>query len=274
MSNLRFYNPENLKIGATVRLSDNAAAHATRVLRLEVSDEIVLFNGDGNDYTCAIRSIKKSEVLAIVKSFVKITNESSLNITLLQGISSGDRMDYTIQKAVELGVTTIVPIITSRSVVKLSNERAEKRLAHWQGVVHAACEQSGRAIIPQVAAPLTLSAWLATTPSPFMGEPAFGSPTSVGAKAPNAGVKGCGEGETPPTRILLNPIGAMRLAELAKSTGNIELLIGAEGGLSQSEIDTALSQGFQSVILGARILRTETAALTAIAAMQTLWGDF
>ena len=251
MSNLRFYNQDNLKISATVKLSDNAAAHATRVLRLEISDEIVLFNGDGNDYTCAITSIKKSEVLAIVKSFVKITNESRLNITLLQGISSGDRMDYTIQKAVELGVTAIVPIITTRSVVKLSAERTEKRLAHWQGVVHAACEQSGRAIIPQVAAPLTLSAWLATTPSPFKGE-----------------------GKTPPTRLLLNPIGAMRLAELEKPSGNIELLIGAEGGLSQSEIDTALSQGFQSVVLGARVLRTETAALTAIAAMQTLWGDF
>ena len=251
MSNLRFYNPENLQIGTTVKLSDNAATHATRVLRLEISDEIVLFNGDGNDYICAISSIKKNETLSIVNSFVKITNESPLNITLLQGISSGDRMDYTIQKAVELGVTTIVPIITTRSVVKLSAERTEKRLAHWQGVVHAACEQSGRAFVPTVAAPLTLSAWLATTPSPFKGE-----------------------GKTPPTRLLLNPIGAMRLAELEKPSGNIELLIGAEGGLSQSEIDTALSQGFQSVVLGARILRTETAALTAIAAMQTLWGDF
>jgi 16S rRNA (uracil1498-N3)-methyltransferase len=244
MSNLRFYNPEYLKIGATVKLSDNAAAHATRVLRLEISDEIVLFNGDGNDYICAISSIKKSEVLAIVKSFVKITNESPLNITLLQGISSGDRMDYTIQKAVELGVTAIVPINTSRSVVKLSAERAEKRLAHWQSVVHSACEQSGRANIPQVAAPIDLSAWLSRNPHN------------------NA------------TRILLNPIGAMRLAELQKPTGNIELLIGAEGGLSQAEIEAALSHGFQSVILGARILRTETAALTAIAAMQTIWGDF
>ena len=142
MSNLRFYNPESLAIGATIKLSDNAAAHATRVLRLEISDEIILFNGDGNDYTCAITSIKKNEVLVIVKSVVKITNESLLRVTLLQGISSGERMDYTIQKAVELGVTVIVPIITSRSVVKLSNERAEKRLAHWQNVLIAACEQS------------------------------------------------------------------------------------------------------------------------------------
>ena len=254
MSNLRFYNPENLQIGATVKLSDNAAAHATRVLRLEVSDEIVLFNGDGNDYTCAITSIKKNEVLAIVKLFVKITNESPLSITLLQGISSGDRMDYTIQKAVELGVTAIVPIITTRSVVKLSNERAEKRLEHWQNVVHSACEQNGRAFVPKVLAPTQLLAWLQANNH---------------AGAGNSHVK-----TEKPTRILLNPIGALRLSELPKPAGNIELLIGAEGGLSQSEIDTALSQDFQSVILGSRILRTETAALTAIAAMQTLWGDF
>ena len=264
MSNLRFYNPENLTIGATVILSDNAAAHATRVLRLEVSDEIVLFNGDGNDYTCAITSIKKNEVLAIVKLFVKITNESPLNITLLQGISSGDRMDYTIQKAVELGVTAIVPIVTTRSVVKLSNERAQKRLEHWQNVVHSACEQSGRAFVPKVLAPTQLSAWLQAT---------------MNSKSSHAGAGDAHFNAEKPTRILLNPIGALRLAELPKPAGNIELrpvelLVGAEGGLSQSEIDMALSQGFQSVVLGARILRTETAALTAIAAMQTLWGDF
>jgi 16S rRNA (uracil1498-N3)-methyltransferase len=262
MSNLRFYNPENLKIGATVKLSDNAATHATRVLRLEISDEIVLFNGDGHDYTSAITSVKKNETLVIVKSFVKITNESPLNITLLQGISSGDRMDYTIQKAVELGVTAIVPIITTRSVVKLTSERAEKRLAHWQSVVHAACEQSGRAIIPTVFAPVQLSTWLAAN---------IHAPSS-GAQIKNT--LNTTLNSAKPTRILLNPIGALRLADLPKPAGNIELLIGAEGGLSQSEIDTALSQGFQSVVLGARILRTETAALVAIAAMQTLWGDF
>ena len=244
MSNLRFYTADNLKAGATVKLSENAATHATRVLRLEISDEIVLFNGDGNDYNCAITSIKKTEAFVIVKSFVKMANESPLNIMLLQGISSGDRMDYTIQKAVELGVTAIVPIVTTRSVVKLSNERAEKRLAHWQNVVHAACEQSGRAFVPQVASPISLSSWLANNP------------------------------QSNSTRILLNPIGTLRLAELPKPTGPIELLIGAEGGLSQTEIDAALSQNFKSVILGARILRTETAALVAISAMQTLWGDF
>ena len=248
MSNHRFYSAENLKLGAIVKLSENAAVHATRVLRLNVGDIIKLFNGDGFDYSCELMSVKKSEVLAKVKSSVAINNESPLNITLLQGISSGDRMDYTIQKAVELGVTLIQPLSTERSVVKLSAERAEKRLEHWQNVVRSACEQCGRAKIPQVASPMSLTAWL-------------GANIHAGAGDANL-------------RILLNPIGAKQLSALPKTTQNIQLLIGAEGGLSQAEIDLATNHGFQSIILGPRILRTETAALVAISAMQTLWGDF
>ena len=248
MSNLRFHSAENLKIGAIFKLSENAATHATRVLRLNVGDTIKLFNGDGFDYNCELLSVKKSEVIASITSSQAMKNESPLNITLLQGISSGDRMDYTIQKAVELGVNQIQPIATARSVVKLSAERAAKRLEHWRNVVVAACEQSGRAFVPTVAAPLTLSAWLQAN-------------NHAGAGDANL-------------RILLNPVGAIRLAKLPTPNANIELLIGAEGGLSEAEIDTALSQGFQSVVLGARILRTETAALVAIAAINTLWGDF
>lgn len=249
MSNLRFYSAENLIIGVTVKLSENAATHATRVLRLNEGDVINLFNGDGFDYACELILVKKNEVLTKVKGSAAINNESPLNITLLQGISSGDRMDYTIQKAVELGVKQIQPIATERSVVKLSAERAEKRVEHWQNVVISACEQCGRATIPPVLAPKTLPNWLAINP------------------------------QSNATRILLNPIGAKRLAELAKPSSEIQLqpiqlLVGAEGGLSNTEIDTAISQGFQSIVLGPRILRTETAALTAITAMQTLWGDF
>jgi 16S rRNA (uracil1498-N3)-methyltransferase len=254
MSNLRFYSAENLKIGAIIKLSDNAATHATRVLRLNVGDTIKLFNGDGFDYTCELLSVKKSEVLAKVLAQQAVQNESPLNITLLQGISSGERMDYTIQKAVELGVTAIQPLSTERSVVKLSPERAQKRLEHWQNVVIAACEQSGRAKIPLVFAPESLSAWLGTN----IHEP---------SKADDLiSVQNI--------RILLNPIGAIQLSALPKTTQNIQLLIGAEGGLSQAEINLASNHGFQSIILGPRILRTETAALTAIATIQTLWGDF
>lgn len=244
MSKHRFYSAENLVIGATIKLSDNAAGHATRVLRLSQGNMITLFNGDGFDYACALISVKKSEVLANIKAAEVVKNESPLNITLLQGISSGDRMDYTIQKAVELGVTCIQPISTERSVVKLSAERSEKRVAHWQNIVISACEQCSRATIPSVLAPLTLSGWLAANP------------------------------HNNTTRILLNPLGAISLSALPKSTQNIQLLIGAEGGLTTAEVDIALNHGFQSIILGPRVLRTETAALAAISAMQTLWGDF
>jgi 16S rRNA (uracil1498-N3)-methyltransferase len=248
MSNLRFHSAENLKIGAIIKLSENAATHATRVLRLNVGDAIKLFNGDGFDYSCELISLKKSETLVKVLAQQEINNESPLNITLLQGISSGERMDYTIQKAVELGVNAIQPLSTERSVVKLSPERAQKRLEHWQNVVIAACEQCGRAKIPQVAIPMSLTAWLGG---------------NIHAGAGDASL-----------RILLNPIGAKQLSALPKTTQNIQLLIGAEGGLSQAEIDLASNHGFQSIVLGPRILRTETAALTAIATMQTLWGDF
>ncbi|MEQ1767267.1 MAG: 16S rRNA (uracil(1498)-N(3))-methyltransferase [Methylotenera sp.] len=244
MSNLRFHSPEKLREGSTVKLSDNAAIHAAKVMRLSVGDKFVLFDGSGFDFECELTSVQKNATLAQVLSAFEVNTESPLNITLLQGISSGDRMDYSIQKAVELGVKAIQPIATERSLVKLSAERAEKRLEHWQNIVISACEQCGRAFIPQVLAPKTLANWL-----------------SINA-------------QSKATRILLNPVGAKRIAELTKPSGEIQLLIGAEGGLSQSEINLALSQGFQSVILGPRILRTETAGPTSIASFQALWGDF
>lgn len=244
MANLRFYTNNALALGDSIQLSESAAAHATRALRLNVGDKAILFNGDGFDYDCELTSIKKNTVIAKITAANKINNESPLHITLLQAISSGDRMDYTIQKAVELGVTNIQPITSQRSVVKLSPERAEKRIEHWQNVAISACEQSGRAAVPQVATPLSLQQWLAVNPVNNV------------------------------TRILLNPVGALRLAEIKSPTGEIQLLIGAEGGLTQAEIDLATTHGFQSVVLGARILRTETAALVTIAAIQTLWGDF
>ncbi|HEY0562154.1 MAG TPA: 16S rRNA (uracil(1498)-N(3))-methyltransferase [Methylophilus sp.] len=244
MSQHRFYCPDPLTIGATIVLPASAAAHAARVLRMIAGDQAIIFNGDGLDYACELIEVKKSTVLVKVLSSTLLENESPLNITLLQGISSGDRMDYTLQKAVELGVMRIQPISTERSVVKLNLERAEKRLEHWQGVVASACEQSGRAKVPKVALPVTLSQWLANNPKQAS------------------------------CRILLNPVGASRLQDMPKPAHEIQLLIGAEGGLNKHEIDTASAHGFQSILLGPRILRTETAALTAIASMQTLWGDF
>lgn len=247
MSTPRFYcdpaHTSTLALGASIRLPDNAAIHATRALRLSIGEDVRLFNGNGQDYLAELTFIKKNEVSAKIKSITAVTNESPLSITLTQAISSGDRMDYTIQKAVEMGVTAIQPIASQRSVVKLSGERAEKRREHWQNVVISACEQSGRAIVPQVFPALTLANWLATAPMFF-------------------------------TRITLAPHATDSLATMPKPAGDICLLIGAEGGLTEDEISLAALQGFIPVRLGNRVLRTETAALAAIAAMQTIWGDF
>jgi 16S rRNA (uracil1498-N3)-methyltransferase len=244
MANLRFFTDSPLALNADIQLSESAAAHATRALRLNVGDNAIIFNGDGFDYACTLTSVKKNTVTATITGAKAISNESPLDITLLQGISSGDRMDFTIQKAVELGVKRIQPINSQRSVVKLTQDRAEKRIEHWQNVAISACEQSGRAFVPKVLPPLSLENWLSQNPY------------------------------NNTLRILLNPVGAKRLNKIPKPASTIELLIGAEGGLSQGEIDLASSQNFQSIVLGPRILRTETAALTAISVMQSLWGDF
>ncbi|MFM9836183.1 MAG: 16S rRNA (uracil(1498)-N(3))-methyltransferase [Methylophilaceae bacterium] len=244
MSNLRFYSPENLRVGANTMLSDNAATHAIRVMRLSVGDKLFLFDGSGKDFECELVSVQKSTTIAKVLKAKEIISESPLNITLLLGISAGDRMDIALQKAVELGVNYINPLKTERSVVKLDEDKVKKRVDHWQNVVIAACEQCGRAVIPQIAAPISLVLWLATNPA---------------SKA---------------TRITLDPLANQKLSDFDKPAGEIQLLIGAEGGLSANEIALAGHHSFIGVQLGKRILRTETAPLAAIAAMQTLWGDF
>lgn len=243
MATPRFYSSEKLAPGSLIKLSDNAAIHASRALRMKVGDNAVLFNGDGNDYLCTLTFMSKSEVSAKIKSVLANNAESPLDINLIQAISSGDRMDFTIQKAVELGVNWIQPISSQRSVVKLTGDRAEKRREHWQNVVISACEQSGRALIPQVAAASSLPKWLGQTQ--------------------NDGL-----------RIILSPYATQSLHDLQKPEGTIHLLIGAEGGLTEDEINLATTHQFIPVRLGNRILRTETAALTAIAALQMQWGDF
>jgi 16S rRNA (uracil1498-N3)-methyltransferase len=247
MANLRFYTNTPLTLGESVQLSESAAAHATRALRLSVGDSAIVFNGDGKDYECELTTVSKNAVFAKITAVEQVNNESPLRITLLQAISAGDRMDYTIQKAVELGVTHIQPFASQRSVVKLSAERAEKRTEHWQNVAISACEQSGRAIVPTVSAPLNFSNLFAQL-----------------AK----------DSEPDACKITLAPDATQHLSSIAKPTGNIYLLIGAEGGLTDEEITTSKLHGFQAIQLGARVLRTETASLAAISAMQTLWGDF
>lgn len=238
----RFYLDLPLAPGARFSLPPGPARHAARALRLAADDAVILFNGLGGEYSARIERINKDEVAVSVTGFEAIERESRLRVMLAQGISSGERMDYTLQKAVELGVATIQPIAARRSVVKLAGERADKRVAHWQGVVASACEQCGRNQVPGVAPPLTLAHWL---------------------------------GQRQDGRLLfLSPLAEARLADLPQPGAMDCLVAGPEGGFDADEIAALRAAGAIPVRLGPRVLRTETAALAALAAMQTLWGDF
>lgn len=242
MSAPRFYLDQPLAPGARFSLPPGPARHAARALRLSAGDRVILFNGAGGEFTALIDSIHKDQVAVSVSSFAAIERESPLRTVLAQGIASGERMDYTLQKAVELGVTGIQPIAAKRSVVKLAGERAERRVAHWQGVVASACEQCGRNRVPRVASPLPLAHWL---------------------------------GQQRGGRLLfLSPRADARLADLPAPVAEDCLVAGPEGGFEDDEIAALHAAGAVPVRLGPRVLRTETAALAALAAMQTLWGDF
>ncbi|MHB8165426.1 MAG: 16S rRNA (uracil(1498)-N(3))-methyltransferase [Sulfuricella sp.] len=239
----RFYCPEISAQSGTAELPEQAAHHAARVLRLEAGDQVSVFNGRGGEGDARITDIGKRNVTVEIVDWHDVERESPLQVLLAQAISAGEKMDFTLQKAVELGIGNIQPLASERSVVRLSGERAEKRVAHWQGVVIAACEQSGRNRVPEVAPIHPLLDWLRQQDGPEL-------------------------------RLMLSPLAAVGLRDLPKPTGNITLLVGPEGGLSPAEAEAAQRYGFTPVRLGARVLRTETAALAALAAMQTLWGDF
>lgn len=239
----RFYCPEILAHSGMAELPEQAAHHAARVLRLKVGDAVTLFNGQGGEGAACITAIGKNNTSVEITSWHAVECESPLQVNLAQAISAGEKMDYTLQKAVELGIGHIQPLASERSVVRLSGERADKRVAHWQGVVIAACEQSGRNHVPEVAPIRPLLDWLP-------------------------------QGGAGSLRLMLAPGAESGLHDLTRPNGEVTLLIGPEGGLSPTEAEAAQRIGFTPVRLGARVLRTETAALAALAAMQTLWGDF
>ena len=243
MSNPRFYVPAPLSVGTPVALPVAAAHHAVRVLRLQVDAPLTLFNGAGGEYAARIISISKSEVVVNIERHDAIERESPLAVTLVQALSSGERMDLTIQKAVELGVAQIVPVETERCVVRLQGERAVKRVQHWQQIVISACEQCGRNRLPVVSPILSIDAWLAS-------------------------------GGRDTQRWLLSPRAAQALRELPLPTKPIELLVGPEGGFTDAEMAAAQRARYEGVRLGPRVLRTETAAPALLAAVQALWGDF
>ena len=239
----RVYVPDVIPPHGIFDAPPDAAHHLAHVLRLAEGDVLVVFDGRGLEYPATIERIGKSAVTLRVRDPSPVNRESPLQVTLAQGISSGERMDYTVQKAVELGVTAIQPLSTERSVVRLSAERAAKRVAHWHGIAVAACEQSGRNQVPEVYPVSSVTSWLARVPSAAL-------------------------------RLTLSPDASSSLHEIDRPGGPIVLLVGPEGGLSPRERDDARAAGFSGLRLGPRVLRTETAALAALAAMQALWGDF
>ena len=237
----RLYCPFPLADAVQVALALNAAHHAAKVLRLRRGDEAVLFDGGGGEYAASIHHVGRDGVLVDVGRHRAEDRESPLRICLAQGLATGDKMDTILQKAVELGVTAFQPLLTQKSVVKLTDERAERRALHWQQVVIAACEQCGRNRLPEVRPLQQFDAWVVA----------------------QAG-----------TRLLLMPDATTRLAALPRPTDEVTLLAGPESGFSAAETQLAPASGFTPVRLGPRVLRTETAGLAALAAIQTLWGDF
>ena len=238
----RFYVDFALSPDSVVELPDNVVRHLN-VLRVKNTEEIVLFNGNGKSYPALPEVLEKRRASVRILREEATDNESPLNITLVQAVSAAERMDFTLQKSVELGVAEIRPVISERCVVRLSGERAEKRVARWQEIVVSACEQSGRNIVPKVLPLTTYAQALQQLPQ-----------------------------ET--AKLLMSLNRAQKLSDIRPQSGKVVFMVGPEGGWTEKEEQQAFDAGFQSVTLGKRVLRTETASLAAIAAMQTLWGDF
>lgn len=243
MRTIRIHVELPLAVGLELGLPAQAGEHVARVLRLTTGSPITLFNGDGVDYPAVIQAVGKRDVTVRVEAAQPVGNESPLSLTLAQGVARGEKMDLIVQKATELGVARIVPLLTERSEVKLDPARAEKRLAHWQAVVASACEQSGRARLPTVLPAIPLEHWLRDL-------------AQDGA-----------------LRLALLPEGTRRAGELRFTPAGGLLVVGPEGGLGNRDTTALAEAGFEGLRLGPRILRTETAGLAALAALQALHGD-
>jgi 16S rRNA (uracil1498-N3)-methyltransferase len=240
----RIYTDQPLYPGSEVLLPEQAGEHVARVLRMDRGHPLILFNGDGSECDARLASLAKRAVTAQVLAVRSAVRESPLQLTLAQGVARGEKMDWILQKATELGVARIVPLVTERTEVKLDEERAERRLAHWHSVIAGACEQSGRNVLPQLEPPQRLDRWLGA-----LGE------THVAL------------------RLALLPEGDTALRTLPAMDAGALLVVGPEGGLSEHDIAMLTHAGFLGLRLGPRILRTETAGVAALAALQALHGD-
>lgn len=237
----RIYHPEFIHQLGALSLDEDAAGHVGRVLRMKEGQEVLLFDGSGAEFPATISEVTKKNVTVEISERIERSCESPLDLHLGQVISRGDKMEFTIQKSVELGVNTITPLISERCGVKLDAKRFEKKLAQWQKIAIAACEQSGRNIVPTIRPIMQLEEW-------------------------------CGEPSTA-LKLNLHPRAKYSINTLPEPISKVRLLIGPEGGLSADEIGMTEQYQFEETLLGPRVLRTETAALTAITALQVRFGD-
>jgi len=237
----RLYTADNLNTGQKLELGGDNAHYVRTVLRLKQDQALILFNGAGGEYLCNINEVSRKRVVVSIVEAIDRTVESPLNISLGLGISRGDRMDWAVQKAVELGVNNITPLITERCVVKFKADKKQQRLQHWKNIVQHATEQSSRTILPALNEITAIDGWVK---------------------------------EQQGLKVFLDPYAEHSLAELQPDNMKVTLLTGPEGGFSGHERELAIAAGFIPVRLGARILRTETASLAALSAVQMLWGDF
>jgi len=238
----RIFCDSPLKSNVELTLPAAGAYHVGRVLRLREGAPLTVFDGAGSEFHAEIVRVAADQVTIMLGLQMAPVGESPLKVTLIQGVSRSERMDWTLQKATELGVNAIAPVLTARSVVRLDAKQAEKKRGHWRGIVIGACEQCGRSRIPSVAAPIGMRDYL----------------TSVRKEG---------------LRLVLSPVAPGSLAGLSSLPSKVELLIGPEGGLDDEELGAAEKAGFMPVRLGPRILRTETAAVVALTVLQALWGD-
>ncbi len=241
MKNPRIFSDQRMDAGESIELTDSAANHVGRVLRMRAGDTLVLFNGTGGAFQSTVENITKKTVQVVLERKLQESSESFLKIELGQTLSRGERMDYAIQKATEVGVTEITPLYSERCEVKLNADRLEKRMKHWQQVAISACEQCGRNIVPVIHPPVKLQTWL--------------------------------ESRTTRLKFVLHHRTEKKL-EGYETPESVSLLIGPEGGLTADEIHQAEVSGFSPLALGPRVLRTETAPVAAISLMQYLWGDW
>jgi 16S rRNA (uracil1498-N3)-methyltransferase len=236
----RLYTPCTLSLNTEIQLPEEAAHHFIKVLRARVGEDVCLFNGEGGEYHGVLSRADKRNAFVTLNQFIANDKTSPLKVHLGQVLSKGDRFDYAIQKATELGVTQITPLLSERCEVRLGNERLDKKMAHWQGVAISACEQSGLNIVPKINTPQSLETWIEQTQADLRFVLA---PSVTGLPNPN------------------------------QKPQSVAVLIGAEGGLSEREIKQTIEQGFAPWCLGQRVLRTETAPVAVLSVLHWLWGD-